>query len=131
MGSIRVVRGGELTAGPATQGMTRKAADVDERVSIAEGNIAPQTMSDWHHHGEHTTCVYVRYGQVRVEWGPGSRESADVAAGDFFIQSPNTIHRESNPGADDLTLVAFQVSSGRQVVNVDGPEPEEASPSSA
>lgn len=124
MGSVQVVRGGELSAGTATEGVARKAAEVDEHVSLGEIRSAPQTMSGWHHHGEHTTCVYVAQGQLRIEWGPGGRESIDLANGDFYVISPNTIHREGNPGSGDQEIVGFYVGSGPNVVNVDGPEPD-------
>lgn len=125
VGSVRVIRGAAISAGPASQGMTRKAADIDERVSVLEARNAPQTMSSWHHHGDHTTYVYVTQGQASIEWGPGGRERVDLASGDFYVMSPYTIHREGNPGAEDQTLVAFGIGSGPKVVNVEGPEPEE------
>ena len=124
MDSVRVIRGGAIPAGPTSQGMTRQVTEVDERVSVLEARNAPQTMSSWHHHGEHTIYVYVVRGQMRIDWGPGGRERVDVASGDFYVMSPNTIHREGNPGTEDQWIVAFGLGSGPTVVNVDGPEPE-------
>lgn len=123
MGSVQVVRGDEIPVGPVTQGMTRKVAEAGENVTLAEVRSAAQAASGWHHHGEHTTCVYVVRGQLRLEWGSGGRESADLAGGDFYVMPPETIHREANPGSEDHVLAGFYVGSGPVVVNVDGPEP--------
>jgi uncharacterized RmlC-like cupin family protein len=112
-----------MPAGPATEAMTRTLAAVDETISAVAARSAPQTISGWHHHGSHTTCVYVVRGRTRIEWGPGGRESAEVSAGDFYVISPNTIHREGNPGSEDQVIVGFQLGSGPVVVNVLRPEP--------
>lgn len=124
MGSVRAVRGSEITVGPVTEGMTRKVAEVDDLVTLGVARNAPQTSSGWHHHADHTTCVYVVKGQVRVEWGPGGHESVDLSSGDFYVISPNTIHREGNPGSEEQEYVGFYVGSGPKVVNVDEAEPE-------
>jgi uncharacterized RmlC-like cupin family protein len=122
-GSIRVIRSADIPVGPKSHGMARKVADLDELVSLGEARNEPQTRSAWHHHGERTACAYVAQGRARLEWGPGGRERADLAAGDFYVISPNTTHREGNPGADDQLLVGFYLGHGPRVVNVDGPEP--------
>ena len=124
MGSVRVVRGSEIHAGPATEGLDRYLAEVDELVTVGGARSAPHTMSGWHHHGDHTTCVYVVQGQVRIEWGPGGREGVDLSSGDFYVISPNTIHREGNPGSEEDEYLGFWVGSGTIAVNVEGPEPE-------
>ena len=122
MGSVRVVRSGALSAGPVSQSVSRKSTTVDQFGSIGEVRNKPQTTTGWHHHGEHTACVYVVRGPVRIEWGPGGRESVDLASGDFYVIAPNTVHREANPGSEENCWVGFIVGSGAEVVNVDGPE---------
>lgn len=124
MGLVQVVRGTEIPAGPVTGGLLRRGAQVDERVWAGEGRCKPQSSSGWHHHGEHFACVYVVEGQVRIEWGPGGRESIDLTAGDFYVISPDTIHREGNPGSEELVLAIFGVGSGPTFVEVDEPEAE-------
>ncbi|HEX6534130.1 MAG TPA: cupin domain-containing protein [Gemmatimonadaceae bacterium] len=121
-GALRVARGGDLAAGPETHGMARDVTEVSESVSIGRTRNAPRTISGWHHHGDHTTCVYDIRGRTRIEWGPGGRERAEVEAGDFYIIYPNTIHREGNPGTDDQMIAGFFIGRGTSVVNVDGPE---------
>lgn len=122
MGSIRVVRGSAIPAGPAAHGAARKMTEVDDLVTAGGMRMAATGDTGWHHHGEHTTYVYVLQGQVRIEWGAGGRESVDLASGDVWVMSPGTVHRETNPGSEDLELVVFSVGSGPQVVGVDGPE---------
>lgn len=124
MGSVQVVRGTETHAGPPTEGLYRFVAEVGEGVTVGGARGAPHTMAGWHHHGDHSACVYVVRGQVRIEWGPGGRESADLHSGDFYVVAPNTIHREGNPGSEEDEYLGFFVGSGTIAVNVDGPEPE-------
>jgi uncharacterized RmlC-like cupin family protein len=104
--------------------MTRKVADFDELVSLGEARNEPETRSAWHHHGGRTAYAYVVQGLARLEWGRGGRERADLTAGDFYVVSPDTTHREGNPGTEDQLLVAFYLGIGAPVVNVEGPEPE-------
>ena len=121
---VRVIRSREMLEGPPTPGLSRKLAEVDEFVTIAAARNEAYTTSDWHHHGDHTACVFVAQGQVRIEWGPGGREHADVDSGDFYVVSPNTIHREGNPGAEEQKYGGVFVGSGSLVTNVVGPPDE-------
>ncbi len=123
MGSIRVVRGGELAAGQQSDGITRQTDQVDEHVSLALATIESNVMSGWHHHGDHTSCVYVLKGRLHIDWGPGGREGVDLAAGDFYVVSANTIHREGNSGSEELQLAAFYLGTGPVVVSVNEAEP--------
>jgi uncharacterized RmlC-like cupin family protein len=66
--------------------------------------------------------VYVLRGQVEISWGRDGRESAELAAGDFYLIPPNTIHREANPGSEEQVVLGFWVGSGPVAVNVDAPE---------
>lgn len=121
-GGVRAVRATEVPAGPQTTGMAREVTDVSETVSVGRARAAPGTISGWHHHGDHTTCVYVVRGKTRVEWGPGGREHADLRAGDVYIIYPYAIHREGNPGPDEQVIAGFYVGRGDQVENVVGAE---------
>lgn len=123
MGSIKVVRGGELVAAEQTDGITRQMDQVDERVSLALATIGPNVVSGWHHHGDHTSCVYVLNGRLHIDWGPGGREGVDLATGDFYVVAANTIHREGNNGSEDLRLAVFYLGTGPVVVSLDEAEP--------
>ena len=121
--SVQVARGSDLSEAMSSDKFTRRLKDVDDLVTVAETHTAAEGSLGWHHHGEHTAYVYLLQGQLRIEWGPGGGESADLAAGDFYVIAPDTIHREANPGSEQQVVAAFIVGSGPKVVNVDGPEP--------
>lgn len=123
MGSVRSIHAGDMTATVTPSGsITRKQAEMGDGISAGESRTPPQSMSGWHHHGDHTIYFHVAQGRMRVEWGPGGKESAELSAGDFWTIPPNTVHREGNPGTEEQRLVGFFVGSGPVVVNVDGPE---------
>lgn len=122
--TIRVVPSGGLEAGPPTSGMVRSQAFASDNLWVGRVRTSPGMVSGWHHHGEHTTYGYVVSGKARFEFGPGGAESADVGAGDFFIVPPMTVHRESNPGAEESAAVLIRIGAGPTVVNVDEPDTE-------
>lgn len=123
MGTVRAIRRGAIATGPATEGMNRKTVELGESVVAAETRIEPGAISAWHHHGEHTACVYILQGQLHIEWGAGGNESLDLSGGDFYVIPANTIHRESNPGSTEATVGKFfLVGTGAEAINVDGPE---------
>src|SRR5512143_1624461 len=109
MGVIRIIRTGDMPSGrseASTPKWTRSVVDVDDRLAVNVARNEPQANSLWHHHGENTGYVYVLRGRLRVEWGPVGRNIVDLARGDFYVISPNTIHREANPGTEDQVLIA-------------------------
>lgn len=61
-------------------------------------------------------------GRLRLESGPGGSQIVEAGSGDFFIVPPDTIHRESNPSAEEQVIVGFRIGDGPTVINVDGPE---------
>jgi quercetin dioxygenase-like cupin family protein len=124
MGYIQVARGADLSEAVSSDQLTRRLKEVDDLVTVAETHTAPEGSLGWHHHGEHTAYVYVRQGRVAITWGPGGRDSVELAAGDFYVISPDTIHREANPGSEEQVVLGFFVGSGPTTTNVDGPEPE-------
>jgi quercetin dioxygenase-like cupin family protein len=101
--------------------MIRKQVVFGENVTLGEAHTKPQTFSDWHHHANHTTCVYVLRGVLRIDWESDGRQSVELRAGDFYVIQPNTIHREGNPGTEDMVLIAFYYGQGPTVVNVESP----------
>jgi uncharacterized RmlC-like cupin family protein len=123
MSAIQVVRSADLPSTSvevSTQRWTRRILDVDDRITVMMARNDPRGISAWHHHGENTTCVYVVKGKLRIEWGQDDRDSAELAAGDFYVIAPGAIHREANPGAEDQVLVAFAVGQGEKFFDVDG-----------
>jgi uncharacterized RmlC-like cupin family protein len=121
--SVRVCRADDMVAGPRSEGMTRTVADIDNSVAVGAARNPPGTKSGWHSHGNRSACTYVVQGQSLIEWGPEGRERTELAAGDFYVIRPNTIHREGNPGSKDQQLIAFYLGEGANIVNLDRPEP--------
>ncbi len=82
----------------------------------------PGQISDWHHHGEHTTHGYVVAGRIRFDFGPDGNDYLEAQAGDYFMVPSHTIHREQNPGDEEQVILLFRTGSGANVTNVDGPD---------
>lgn len=122
MSAVHVLRGGSIPPGPTSESVTRRVAEVGGIGAVGEVRNGPKTTTGWHTHGDHTACVYVVEGRVLLEWGPGGEHSVELGPGDFYVISPRTIHRESNPGPGENCWAGFLMGSGPQVVNVDGPE---------
>lgn len=122
MSAVHVLRRGAMAPGPSSQSVTRMVAEVGGVGAVGEVRNGPGTTTGWHTHGDHTACIYVVEGRVRLEWGPGGEQVVDLTAGDFYVVSPRTVHRESNPGPGENCWAGFLMGSGPQVVNVEGPE---------
>jgi uncharacterized RmlC-like cupin family protein len=112
-----------LSPGVATPGIVREVAFDTGRASLmrtrAEGNAA----SGWHHHGERDILGYVVRGRAQFEFGPGGREKAEIAEGEFFHIPARLVHRDLNPLDEAQELVINIVGDGPLVVNVEGPDP--------
>ena len=80
-------------------------------------------VSDWHHHADNDTYVYVSRGSLTFEFGMGGAERAVARAGDFVIVPAQTIHRETTSPDADLEAFVLRIGGEPEHVNVDGPEP--------
>lgn len=106
-----------------TPGIVRKEAFSSEGVWAGVASTEPGMISGWHHHGNHTTYLYVMSGRFRLESGPAGRDALEGGPGDFFKIPARTIHRESNPAAEEGRTVVIRIGRGPVVVNVEGPDP--------
>lgn len=123
---VRLVRNSELRDSDPTPGMRRMQAIGTGRMWSGLVHTEPHMVSGWHHHGDHETTIYVTTGALRMEFGPGGRDTLDAHAGDFLHVPRGAIHREGNPTDGVATLVVVRAGSGVPTVNVDGPDPEAA-----
>jgi uncharacterized RmlC-like cupin family protein len=121
--SVRVFRAGERQETPTSQtpGMHRQ-----ELVSTAQSwagivRTPAGSASGWHHHGEYDTFIYAVSGAVRLEFGPGGRESLEGGHGDVFYVPKGVVHRELALGSEEGVVFLVRVGQGEPVVNVDGP----------
>ena len=120
--TIRRVTPHERREGDPTAGMIREEAIATPGTWAGLVRTAAGATSGWHHHGDHETTIYVAAGELRLEYGPGGRDVVVGSEGDFCFIPPGTIHRESNPGADESRLVVVRAGTGTPTVNVEGPE---------
>jgi uncharacterized RmlC-like cupin family protein len=121
--TLRRIVASERAPGPPTAGLTREEAVATEKMWAGYAKTDPGLVSDWHHHGEYESAIYVLWGVLRVEFGPGGAETFDAGPGDFVFVPAGAIHRESNPSDEPTDIVVVRAGSGASVVNVDGPAP--------
>lgn len=114
---------GILPAGPQTPGMERRQLLEHEDRWIGWVRTQPGMASGWHHHGDRDTYIFMVGGSIKIEFGPGGRESIQPGAGDMGYVPPRIVHREIT--GDDGPGEAFvvRIGSGPPNVNVDGPDP--------
>lgn len=124
MTQVRVFRRQQGTHTPS-----RQSSNVEREEFIAEPGrwvgivrMPPGSVSDWHHHGDHDTYVYVISGRVRLEYGPGGHGAAEAGPGDVLHMPRRLVHRHVNPGPDEHILFGVRVGEGPTLFPVEGPE---------
>jgi uncharacterized RmlC-like cupin family protein len=120
--AVRVMKPGDRADTVQTAGMAREEAFTGPGFWSGTATAEPGSVSDWHHHGDHDSVVYVVSGTFRVESGPGGRDVAEAVAGDFMLIPKETVHREINPGSETSLFALVRVGTGDPVTNVDGPD---------
>jgi len=118
---VEVVRGDELNQGYATPGITRAKAFESDHAVFSLTTVAAGAVSGWHHHGKRELYAFIRSGHLKLEYGPGGKGSVDAHEGDFIHVAQGVVHRDLNPGNEELSVVNLLVGEGPPVVNVDGP----------
>ena len=104
-----------------TPGMVRRRAVDTGTMWAGTATTAPGAVSGWHHHGEHDSTIYVVSGTLRMEFGPGGRDTFDAVAGDVVQVPAGAVHREANPRDEESLLVVVRCGTGAPTINVDGP----------
>jgi uncharacterized RmlC-like cupin family protein len=112
----------DRVGGPPTAGMRREQAVLTDRSWGGLVTTEPGMVSDWHHHGDWETTIYVLSGTLRMEFGPGGTQSFEAGPGDFVFVPAGAIHRESNPSTEQAQLIGMRSGRGESVVNVTGPD---------
>ncbi|HSL97823.1 MAG TPA: cupin domain-containing protein [Candidatus Deferrimicrobiaceae bacterium] len=120
----RLIRADEavIPAAP-TPGMVRRELYDDGSVWIGRVQTEPGISSGWHYHGDRTTYIFVLEGRIRIDFGPGGRESVEGGPGDLIINPARMVHRETTP-SEAVDGVVIRIGSGPQNVNVEGPDPD-------
>lgn len=117
-----LVRRDAMRNAAQTPGILRREAFATGDVWAGVATTDPGVVSGWHHHGDHTTYLYVVSGRFLLESGPGGSDVLEAGPGDFVKIPARTVHRESNPAAGTGTTVLIRIGRGPVVVNVEGPE---------
>jgi uncharacterized RmlC-like cupin family protein len=120
--AIRRIAPEERTEGSPTSGMIREEAIATDGMWAGLVRTESGMMSDWHHHGDHESAIYVLSGTIRMEFGPGGAETADAGPGDFVFVPKNAVHRESSTSQEESRFIVVRAGSGQVVFNVEGPE---------
>lgn len=122
--TIGYVKANELVDGPITPGQNRKKALEAGNLWVGQCHVtALDTPSQWHHHEEFDSVMYMLSGRIRVDFGANGQDSFEIGQGDYAYFPRRAIHRcQIIEGGDDVHYVFVRVGQGETVVNVDGPE---------
>lgn len=115
------VRPDERVEGDPTSGMVREEAFAVDGMWAGVARTAAHSTSGWHHHGDHTTSIYVVEGVLRMESGPDGATVVEAGPGDFLHVPAGAIHREGNPADAESRIVVVRAGQGPTTINVDGP----------
>src|SRR5262245_50903275 len=121
--NIGVVKADQLIDGPNTLGQNRKKALEAGPLWIGQCHVtALDSPSQWHHHQEFDSVMYMLSGRIRVDYGEGGSKSCEIGKGDYAYFPRLAIHRcQVIEGGDDVHYVFVRLGEGETVVNVDGP----------
>jgi uncharacterized RmlC-like cupin family protein len=103
---------------------TRATVFETEETLLVQSRRDGGASSGWHSHGDRGAYGVVLAGSIRVEYGPDGERSVEAGAGEFFHVPAGVVHRDANPGEDDLSLAVAFVGAGEAVVDADGPPSE-------
>lgn len=104
-----------------TPGMQREEAVRTTSMWAGIAKTDGHASSGWHHHGAYESVIFVLEGRVRLEFGPGGRETLEAVAGDTLYVAPGEVHREGNPAEERSLIVVVRGGEGELVVNESGP----------
>jgi len=112
-----------LKDGPNTPGQMRKTAFSPDGLWIGQCEVtARDQASQWHHHENYDSIMFMLEGTIRVDWGPNGEKNFVLRPGDYAFFGRKAIHRAQIIEADgDCRYVFVRIGSGESVVNVDGP----------
>ncbi len=122
--TIGYVKANQLVDGPITPGQNRKKALEAGNLWVGQCHVtALDTPSQWHHHEEFDSVMYMLSGRIRVDFGANGQDSFEIGQGDYAYFPRRAIHRcQIIEGGDNVHYVFVRVGQGETVVNVDGPE---------
>ena len=120
---IRHVTQAELDDGPHTPGQPRKTAYAGDGIRVGQTEVTARgAPSQWHHHENYDSIMYMLEGRIRVDWGDDGEKSFVMGPGDYGFFGRKVIHRAQVIDAPENCRFLFvRLGEGESVVNVDGP----------
>ena len=115
----------DFTDGPHTPGQPRKTAYETDGLWVGITRVTARDVpSQWHHHADHDSIMYMTEGQIRVDHGEDGEKSFLIGPGEFAFFRRGVIHRaQIIDGDEDVRFMVVRMGAGETVVNVDGPGP--------
>lgn len=120
---ILLVSHDQLQDGPNTPGQNRRTAFAPDGLWVGECEVTAHDLpSQWHHHADYDSIMYMLAGRIRVDWGATGEKSFELGPGDYAFFRRGVIHRaQILEGRDNCRYVFVRIGQGESVVNVDGP----------
>ena len=88
-GQIFFVSKNDLKDGPNTPGQNRKTALSPDGLWVGECVVtAYDQPSQWHHHKDYDSVMYMLSGRIRVDWGPNGRKEFRTRPGRLRLHGP-------------------------------------------
>ncbi len=119
---LRHVPSSQLSGDTAqTEGMRRTAAIASSTTGstaiwMGQTEVAPQTASGPHHHGESETAIYLVSGNPVFRFRrDGEEQAISTSPGDYVFVPPYAPHIEENPH-DEPALVVIARSTQEAIV---------------
>ncbi|TRA95247.1 MULTISPECIES: cupin domain-containing protein [Rhizobium/Agrobacterium group] len=121
---IGFIRQADMQPGPITPGQNRRKALEVGDLWVGQCHVtALDAPSQWHHHQDFDSVMYMLSGRIRVDHGVGGKESFELGEGEYAYFPRRKIHRcEILEGGDNVHYVFVRVGKGETVENVGGPE---------
>lgn len=121
----------DFTPGPSTPGQERETAFTTDGLWVGTCQVtALDEPSQWHHHADYDSIMYMTAGRIRVDWGDHGEKSFEMGPGDFAFFRRGVIHRaQILEDPEDCRYVFVRLGHGESVVAVDGPGPAVSVPS--
>lgn len=113
----------KTVVGPITPGQNRRKAIQAGNLWVGECHVtAKEAPSQWHHHAEYDSVMYMLSGRIRVDYGKNGEKSFEIGKGDYAYFPRRAIHRcQILEGGDDVHYVFVRQGEGETVCNVGGP----------
>lgn len=121
--SIQYVTSNQLSDGPSTPGQNRRKAFASDGLWVGECHVtAIDAPSQWHHHADYDSVMYMLSGRIRVDHGATGEDSFELGTGDYAFFPRGAIHRaQILEGGENVHYVFMRLGTGESVVNVDEP----------